>query len=220
MDDITFHIVTPYKGPDNWLNECKHSVIAQNYPKDRVIHHVIVDVDNKGATRNHFETLQKIEPVSSNVVVHLDGDDYFRDPNALQIIANAYMDNDIWATYGDYASLQPSVCRPKSSIGFRESIVYGGWCWSHPRTFRAHLIPYLREDMMKDFEGKWYSSAPDVAIFCPVLELCGKKRVKYITDRLVYYRTHSNNEHANMTKLADQVRCAVEIYKSPSVNPL
>lgn len=209
MENITLHIITPYKGCDDWLQECIQSVKNQSI---KAIHHVVVDTEGKGACRNHFETLQNIDPVSSNIIIHLDGDDTFAIPRALEIIKDTYTDPDVWATYGNYTSPQGSVCRPMDSRGFRESIINGGWAWSHPRTFRAHTIPYLKEQDMKDSNGAWFSSAPDVAIFLPILEMAGKSRVRFLPYTLVNYRIHDNNEHSNRVKLQDQVRCAVELF--------
>lgn len=209
-EELNFHIITPYKGPDEWLEECIQSVKMQTL---KATHHVVIDTENKGACRNHFETLQKIEPTSSNIVVHLDGDDRFITYRALEIIQESYSDPNVWATYGNYVGRQRSVCRPIDERSFRESIVNGGWPWSHPRTFRAHVIPNLREDDMKDANGQWYSSAPDVAIFLPILEMAGKSRVKFIDEDLMYYRIHQWNEHANPEKLRDQVRCALHIFR-------
>lgn len=214
---LTFHIVTPYRGPDNWLQECIKSVETQTLS---AVHHVIIDTENKGACRNHFEALQGIEPVPSNIVIHLDGDDKFAHERALETLQAAYRDPEVWATYGNYVSDQGSVCRPMDSRGFRESIIHGGWCWSHPRTFRAHLIPHLKEEDMKDSQGEWYSSAPDVAIFLPILEMAGKPRVRFIDCPLVWYRIHENNEHASRERLQDQVRCAVELFHKKPYEPI
>lgn len=210
MESLTFHVITPYKGPQHWLDECIASVKDQTIA---AIHHVIVDDLNKGACRNHFEALQTIEPLSSNIVVHLDGDDFFLRRDALEIIARSYQNPNTWATYGNYVSTQGSVCRPMDNRSFRESIVNGGWPWSHPRTFRAHLIPHLKESDMKDQQGAWYSSAPDVAVFLPILELCGQSRVEFIKEILLYYRIHANNEHSSSVKLQDQFRCAISIFQ-------
>lgn len=209
MEKLNFHIITPYKGPKEWLDDCISSVRSQTLPN---VHHVIIDDESKGACRNHFETLQKIEPVSSNIIIHLDGDDMFLGTRVLETIAEAYQDQSVWATYGNYVSRQGSVCMPDDSIPYRESFRKVGWRWSHPRTFRAHLIPYLQEVDMKDSKGCWFTSTADVAIFLPILELCGKSRVKFINKDLIYYRIHPNNDHASKQKLQDQIRCAYEIF--------
>jgi hypothetical protein len=208
MEDFTFHIITPYKGPIHWLDECIHSVRMQTLSS---VHHVIIDEESKGACRNHFETLQKISPYPNNIVIHLDGDDKLINHRCLEILRYVYSNNDVWATYGNYTSRQGSVCAPLNNLPFRESFKKIGWSWSHLRTFRASLIPNLLEEDMKDSSGKWFSSAPDVAIFLPILELCGKDRIRFINEDLVYYRIHQNNEHSNNSKLADQIRCAVEL---------
>lgn len=220
---LEFHIVTPYKGPVDWLSECKKSVEMQNINRPfRIHHHVIVDDANKGACRNHFETLKNITPFSVSekdcIIVHLDGDDKLIDVNTFNILFDIYQDQNIWATYGNYVSRQGSVCRGLLGLPFRESFKKFGWNWSHLRTFRHHLSSFLKEDDMKDSSGKWFSSAPDVAIFLPILEMCGVERVTFVDKDFVYYRIHDNNEHASKQKLNDQIRCAIEIMqKTPYI---
>ena len=210
MEKITFHVITPFFGPKEFLDNCIKSVKGQ--VNVEVKHHVIIDDARKGACRNHFEALQTIQPVSSNIIVHLDGDDFLLNDRCLEVVKKVYRDENVWATYGSYISNQGCICKPSiDSIPFRDEFKYFGWKWSHLRTFRANLIPHLKEEDMKDLAGNWYSSAPDVAVFLPVLEMCGKSRVKYITDPLVYYRIHPGNEHSTEDKLMDQVRCALHI---------
>jgi hypothetical protein len=216
FNGMNVYVITPSMPNNPWLEECKASVSSQTV---RCSHIVIEDLLKKGACRNHYEALQLIPASKDNIVIHLDGDDYFTSVNSVSIILEAYKDENIWATYGNYTSTGKSVCRPIPQNSFRDSIIFGGWGWSHPRTFRASLIPYLRESTMKDRRGNWFSSAPDVAIFCPILELSGKSRVKFIDRELVYYRIHSDNEHSE-SKLADQVRCALELARMPPYNEL
>ena len=209
-EELNFHIVTPSLSDNPWLEECIQSVSMQT---ENAHHHVVIDEYRKGACRNHFETLQKIDPVSSNIVIHLDGDDRLLTHKVLFKLKQEYSKENTWVTYGNYVSRQQSVCRPIDQRSFRDSVVQGGWAWSHLRTFRANLIPYLKEEDMKDGNGQWYTSASDVAIFLPILEMAGKSRVKFIDEDLVYYRIHQENDHANPDKLRDQVRCALDIYR-------
>lgn len=222
---LEFHIITPYKGPMDWLTECKQSVEKQN--KDRPFHlhhHVVIDDDNKGACRNHFETLKKINPMKlpakNCIIVHLDGDDKLIDLNTFNVLFDIYQDENVWATYGNYVSRQGSICRGLTGLPFRESFIKFGWHWSHLRTFRHNLSAFLKEEDMKDASGKWFSSAPDVAIFLPVLEMCGVDRVKFIDKDFVYYRLHDNNEHSSRQKLNDQIRCAIEIAQKKPYNKI
>jgi len=222
---LEFHIVTPYKGPLNWLEECKKSVRTQNVNNPFTIHHhIIIDDENKGACRNHFETLRKISPffVSEKncIIVHLDGDDKLIDHNTFNQLYDIYENDNVWATYGNYVSRQGSICKNLNGLPFRESFKKFGWQWSHLRTFRHHLSAFLKEEDMKDFTGKWFSSAPDVAIFLPILEMCGTDRVNFIDKDFVYYRIHANNEHASRERLNDQIRCAIEIAQKNPYNKL
>ena len=208
------YVVTPYKGADKPLQECIKSVERQTVESKHII---IEDVESKGACFNHFEALKGIPESTENIVVHLDGDDMLLEDTALERILKAYRDPSCWVTYGNYVSRLPSVCKPiNPSISFRDSIIRGGWCWSHLRTFRANTKHLLLEKDMKDSSGNWYTSAPDVAIFLPILEMAGKSRVRFIDEDLVYYRHHPANEASTQKGLQDQVRCAMDIYQKPS----
>ena len=208
------HIVTPFKGLEEFLTECEDSVKSQTYPL--IKHHVVVDVDNKGACRNHYEILQNIKPLEENIVIHLDGDDKLIDNDCISYIISLYRNNEsLLATYGNYISESKSVCKEKDSVDFRDSILLTGWRYSHLRTFRASMIPFLKEEDMKDSDGNWYSSCADLAIFCPILEMSGKDRVKFVDREMVFYRIHPGNDHATEQKLRDQIRCAIEIARKP-----
>lgn len=210
MEKLNFHIISfvSPNSPKEWMEDCINSVKMQTVPST---HHIFVDKDQKLATQNHFETLQKIEAVSSNIIIHLDGDDSLITPRVLEMLEDHYQDSEIWATYGNYVSKAPSVCKPLDDKPFRHCILNGGWRYSHLRTFRAHLIPYLKEQHCKDINGNWYAAAADVAVFLPMLEMSGKDRVRFINEDLVYYRIHNNCNHTRRDLAHNQIRCAYEL---------
>lgn len=208
-----FFIISPFKGPRVWLDDCISSVKEQNYPNSLVHHLWVDDKDGIGAMLNHWNLHQEALSIGdeNSIVIHLDGDDRFLTREALNIVNSAYQDDNVWVTFGNYLSRHGSVCKPQAN--FRERIVTGGWCFSHPRTFRLPLAKHLTEGHLKDQKGVWYSSAPDVALFCPILEWAGVSRVRFIDQDLVYYRIHQSNEaHSH---LQDQVRCAIDVYHKP-----
>ena len=152
------------------------------------------------------------EADDQDVIVHLDGDDWFYTDHALAQIADEYREGDCWATYGNYVtqpSGTPSVCQPKvPELSYRDHI-RTGWIFSHARTFKKFLWDKILVGSLLDSNGVMFSSACDVAIFCPVLEMAGDK-VKYIeTPLYVYNRENPLNEDKD--HLQDQVRCALEI---------
>lgn len=217
MDKFNFYVISPCSKNINhsFLQECVYSVQKQKTTHE-FHHHVILDVDNKGACRNHYEALQKIPIAGNNIVVHLDGDDFLIRDDVFNILANRYSIRNTLVTYGNYQSLQGSINRHVPNIPFRQDFAERGWGWSHLRTFRSTLIPYLKEESMKDKNNEWYTAAPDVAIFLPILEMAGNNRVEFIPEVLVNYRIHDDNEHSNQYKLRDQVRCAIDaLYKPP-----
>lgn len=222
MENRSIFVVTPYSPSinKNWLEDCVASVENQNY----LVNHILIeDTEKLGACYHHFNALKRIEMSDdvqpNDIVIHLDGDDCFISNFAIETIVKEYDRNPkLAATYGNYVSIHGSICE-ETYISPRERILKNGWCFSHPRTFKVELIKNLREEDMKDSKGNWFSSAADVAIFCPILEMATPSRIKFIKEPLVYYRVHSNNDHANQAKLQDQVRCAVELFQKPNYKP-
>ena len=181
---------------------------------------------NKGTITSHLKGIREAEKYIdkswwypheyasfNNVVVHLDGDDWFCSNKALLEIAKAHLDPSCLVTYGNYKCLSgnKSVCRPTAN-NFREQILTGGWCYSHPRTFKLHLASYIKDEDLRDSAGNYFTAAPDVALFLPMLEMAGVDRVRFINKELVEYND-SNPLNEDKCKLNDQVRCAIEISK-------
>ena len=89
--------------------------------------------------------------------------------------------------------------------------ILAGWPFSHLRTFKKFLWDRVKTESLVDSNKKAFSSACDVAIMCPMLEMAGD-RVTFIDETLyIYNRENPLNEDKD--HLDDQIRCAVEVAK-------
>jgi glycosyltransferase involved in cell wall biosynthesis len=231
-----FRIVTPVYNAEKWIGPCIKSVLSQT--DDRWTQIIVVDgaTDNtyyeavlaanndsrikiiktdyrKGTYSSHKLAHDLHEKNEQDVFVHLDGDDRFLNNNVLSFLRNIYEKNKVWATYGNYitSSGNKSICRSVNlSEGIRSQILKN-WPFSHLRTFKCFLWEKLKNDAFLDSSGKELTSAVDVAIFAPILEMCGN-RIAFIKTPLYFYNdTTGINDHSIM--LNEQVRSALEIYK-------
>lgn len=230
-----FRIVTPVYNAEKWIGPCIKSVLSQT--DDRWTQIIVVDgatdntydeavlaagndpriniikmKDRKGICNSHILAHDYHVRNNEDVFVHLDGDDMFLNEHTLQYLRNVYSKNDVWATYGNYVSKsgRESICRQVNiNEGIREQILKG-WPFSHIRTFKTFLWDKINKQDLKDSFNNDLTAAVDVAIFTPVLEMCGN-RIVYIKKPLYFYND-DNPLNEDKCRLQDQVRCALEIY--------
>tara|TARA_R110000796_G_scaffold60666_6_gene140507 strand:+ start:4034 stop:4762 length:729 start_codon:yes stop_codon:yes gene_type:complete len=238
-----FRIVTTVYNAEEFIGDCIKSVLAQTDEKWHQI--VVVDgaTDNtleeakkaagddprikivevpkrKGICNSHQLAHNTHYREEDDVFIHLDGDDIFLYKESLEYIRSVYTKHDVWATYGSYVAKSGNAC-VAHSVDLEKNIrshIKTGWPFSHPRTFRCFLWDKLTSEDFRDKEGKEYTAAVDVAIFAPVLEMCGH-RIAYIEDPLYLYNDDTElNEHK--VALGDQARCALDICSRKARLPL
>jgi glycosyltransferase involved in cell wall biosynthesis len=241
-----FKIVTTVYNAEGWIKKCIDSVKEQSYSNyeqiivddgstDKTLEIAIeetrgdsrfkvVKKDTRmGIMHSHVtgtELLGK-EADPEDIFVHLDGDDWLAHSDVLQRVNEVYNEQGCWMTYGNYEATdgRPSVCAPQNKdLMVRLHIVHGGWPFSHLRTFKKFLWDKIKVESLLDSEGVMFTSAADVAILCPMLEMAGD-RVFFIDEPMyVYNRENPLNEDKD--HLDDQIRCALEIAQQKPYTPL
>lgn len=162
----------------NYVKECgfEHKVTVQ--------HNEI----NRGALANIYYAVHSCQ--DDEIVVLVDGDDWLnqRCP-VLKILNDAYQDENVWMTYGQYTEYPSKVlglCAklPWEVIEWNAHRKYR-WVTSHLRTFYAGLFKRInKEDLL--YEDDFYPMTWDLAIMFPMLEMAGH-HIKFITDILYIY---------------------------------
>ncbi len=132
---------------------------------------LICNETNKGAMANHYKAVWMCQ--DHEVIVHLDGDDWFENKGVLKRVNQEYQDPDCWLTYGQFKRFpqgKMGYCRkmPLDVVThntFREFT----WITSHLRTFYAGLFKQIDK---RDFEcnGNFLSVTCDIAMMMPLLE--------------------------------------------------
>ena len=174
--------------------------------------------EKRGALASHLDAmnhLKDLEDRKSNkalkdtdIIVHLDLDDWLLTPFALQRIKKEY-ENGAWATYGNYLATngENSVCKPYNKKFNRKTDTFH-WFFSHLRTFRYGLWKHIRPDALLDRDGIPFKMAGDVAICSSILELCPVDKVHFIKDPLMVYNrmTPFNENKMNIQLQQDCVK--------------
>jgi len=210
-------VVIPSYNNEKWYKKNLDSVVSQNYKNYRVIyiddnskdqtrtlvkqyiseHNIndkfilIENTTNVGALKNLFKVIHSCK--NETIIITLDGDDWLAHSNVLQIINEAYINPNVWITYGQFEEY------PSGQIGFNKpfpkNIIKNNNFRnhqpgpSHLRTFYAGLFKLIKiEDLL--YKNKFYPMTWDLAMMFPMLEMASKKH-KFIKDVLYIY----NNEN-------------------------
>jgi len=244
--DKCFRIISPVYNSQDWIKKCIDSVKAQTYSNyehiivddgstDKTLEIAIEETRGDprfkvvkkdyrmGIMHSHITgaELQGRDADDEDIYVHLDGDDWLSHDKVLERLNTVYNETGCWMTYGNYEATDgsKSVCASRrEDLPIRIQIVKGGWCFSHLRTFKKFLWDKIRVDSLLDSNGKMFTSAADVAILCPMLEMAGDK-VSFI-DEVLYIYNRENPLNEDKDHLDDQIRCALEVLHKPEYQPL
>jgi len=146
-----------------------------------------------------------------DIVVILDGDDWFANEDVLNTLNRYYANPDVWVTYGQYVRY-PDYSRGCSGPVLQSyikdgSVREGSWRYSHLRTFYAALFKKIRlEDFL--YEGQFLKATYDLAIMFPLIEMA-REHCYFIPDVLYVYNYQTP---LNDAKLREQLQQQMERY--------
>jgi len=159
-----------------------------------------------GAMANLYRAIHRCKP--NEIVVTLDGDDWFSHEKVLEWLNTVYSHNNTWLTYGQY------IDYPNYTFGCNRSIHWDKWSpstfrkhrWitSHLRTFYAGLFHQIK---LEDFYYKdsFYQMAWDLSMIFPMIEM-GWGHVRFIPDVLyVYNKLNPINDDKVNIKLQESL---------------
>ena len=158
--------------------------------------------------------------LTGDLVIHLDGDDYFYDSGVLDYIVSKYKETDCWATYGSWVhapSSRHTFTMGKHPTGKVEDIRNPriGWNFTHLRTFKKNLISAIPAMDLFNREGELYLTAPDVVLLTGIYEYASKfNKVLYIDKPLVVYNSDTGSNEMDLYA-QDQTNTMIEVFSSP-----
>ncbi len=235
-----FVVVIPSYNNEKWFKYNLDSVFSQFYPVFRLeyiddcstdktfkkvtqylnkidTHHHIKLTENNirvGALANHYKAIQECK--DNEIIVSLDGDDWFSDEYVLDHLNRVYQDPKVWLTYGQFCNW------PTGEIGWCENYSETavkkndfrkfGFVAAQPRTYYGWLAKKIQKVDLLDEDNKFYSVAGDVALMFPMLEMAGD-RFKFIPEILTQrnvatelndFKIHSDLQLETTEKIAQK----------------
>lgn len=212
-------IITPTYNAENYIERCIKSVISQDY--DNYHMYIIDDCStdntyaiakkyegekvtviknniNKGAPRNHIETMRS-KCSLDDIVMLLDGDDWLVNDNQIFHFYNNLYDGTTEFSYGSCWSVIDNI--PLVAQHYPESVKQNrsykshrfNWNmpYTHLRTFKRYLLEKVNDNVFKDENGEWFKAGGDGSVFYALIEQAEPDKVKAVTD-IVYNYNDAN----------------------------
>lgn len=251
LEHKSFVVVIPSYNNSEWAEKNLRSVFEQKYDNYRVIYINDASTDNTLSRVNEcvakFEQGHRVELwhnqtnrgavdnihravhscLDDEIVVLLDGDDWFSHDRVLEKLNEVYADSSVWLTYGsyiEYPNYSYTVANfsrklPRKVIEKNEvrNFTKKHWCLSHLRTFYSSLFKKIKiGDLL--YEGKYFDTAYDLAFMIPMVEMAGS-HAKYLREVFyIYNRATPLNDNKIRAKRQQQI--AEYIIGLPRYSPL
>lgn len=142
----------------------------------------------KGGLHNLYHAVNNC--ADEEIIVNLDGDDWFANKTVLKKLNTVYSTREVWLTHGTMIEY------PKNTLGWSipipekviEKNAFRNFrCPSHLKTFYAWLFKKIDIEDLK-FEGEFFLMTWDQAIMFPMIEMAGNRHA-FIPDILYIYNT-------------------------------
>ncbi|MCH9621156.1 MAG: hypothetical protein S4CHLAM20_05720 [Chlamydiia bacterium] len=168
--------------------------IWKNNLSDKIV--IINNLKNKGMLSNHILMANLCE--DNEIIVSLDGDDKFSSEYSLARINSAYMDSDVWVTYGQFkeeGETYPHKARPFIKYKLHPRIIRKmPFMFMQPRTYYAGLFKQIPKSYFQ-INNSYYPTAGDVAIMTYLIDLA-REHTFFIPEVIYTYNTKNPiNDH-------------------------
>jgi glycosyltransferase involved in cell wall biosynthesis len=195
-----FLIVSSQRNAGKWAIKCLDSVYHQRYDK-RLVRHVFIDDASTDETPALIQKWLQEHPDNSviyiqnetrkygfanlltgfrmalpgEIVMELDGDDWFPDKSVLKFYNKVYSDENVWITYNSWKTPKVNVNVMYEQFKVPRKIIETNsirdcprWLTSSLHTFRAELFFHVNEeDLIDPQTGEYWKFAWDLAVYFP-----------------------------------------------------
>lgn len=224
-----FKILTTCYNCEAFIKECIESVLAQNesewemyiiedastdntvkearkasYGDPRI--KILSNKNNNGLTFNQtLNFVHHAKPNDEDVIIILDGDDYFLHPNVLSYVKEIYS-RGYWFTYGGIRHSARFRCPEDfyTEINWSVSLRNQTFCITHLRSYKFFLLKNIKNVDLRNKNNNFFEYGVDVALCIPMVEMAGENKCFHVEDGLYYYRFHENNVHSSVVKDAQR----------------
>jgi len=208
-----FRIVIPGGPAEEYVERCLDSLVGQSerdwraqvvldpvgdrtyekalrYRSDRIA--VVRNDEPACALANIVKGVDLLGCADDDVVVTVDADDWLRHADALAIVRSYYerfpqtlVTHGSWVFYPGYRDGTNN--RPYLPYEFETGLRRHVFKGSHLRTMKYKVFRRIRDEDLRDRNGRYFRSAGDMAITFPALEMAGPSRVTFVAERIYVY---------------------------------
>lgn len=174
---------------------------------------------NLGGTYNHTRFFDSIE--DDEILVLIDGDDWFFDDHVLDKLNSFYNEKDVWMTYGKFYSWDgenATEAYPQNSefsnfVHDNKLYRLDTWRSSHLRTYKGFLVKSIdKKDFISNIDNKLFWHAADLALAFPCLEICPKEKIGVLDfPSYVYNASKIASNRTREREAADNTKYEIEI---------
>lgn len=233
-----FKIIIPAYNAEAWISKTIESVKQQKYSNFEC---VIVDdistdltwdkiqslatesfftnvknTEKKYALKNINDAIDLCSSSPDDVIIVLDGDDWFATDYTLSKLNDYYSNENILMTYGSFVRFPDGEIGMEASQ-YSDDVINSNtfrkdtWRASHLKTFKNFIWQKIDKDDLKNDSGDFFETAYDQAIMLPLLEMSGN-RAKYVPEILSVYNVGNPNA-VNKTRVQKQYKTMLSIRK-------
>lgn len=235
MKELFFTILICSYNNANWVKKNLDSVFCQTYPHYRVlyindcstdttatqVHNYLTDkdIDKKcniiTTTRRHYKLYNMFHAIhklcnNNEIIVELDGDDWFLHEKVLENLAQMYKNTNIWMTYGgfvcwpqtfNYLKTTPLTKKEFKTKNIRSTCIKQ-FCFMALRSFYAGLFKKIeKKDLMAS--GTFFPCCSDVATMLPMLEMA-QERSCCLSEPVYLYNTNTGSNDFQINRNQQQ----------------
>ena len=231
-----FIIISPSYNNEDWIETYYESIAEQTYTNYKVIYFddnstdstgaevqgrikgndkfvYIRNAANQGAAKNYLAGFDHAE--DNDIILNLDGDDWFPNPTVLERLNHAYILHDYWITYGkmmvydgteNFKEGNPQNTPYHPFIHQHQFYRKDLWRASHLRTFRKFLVKAIDpKDFVSNLDGKLYWHAHDLSLMFPMLKMAPIEKIGVI-DFPTYVYNASRPSRSRERETADNTK--------------
>ena len=225
-----FKVVVPVRNAEEYIARCLYSVWSQTHTNWSMI--IIDDNSSDGTISEIIRFLEKFENAKdritviendnqyhalaniltgismasdSDIIVHIDGDDWLCDMDAFTLISEQYnhphhevgavWTNQRWGfTISGNSGPLPENANPYTFE----------WVSSHLKTFKKSLINDINMENFFNASGEYFTRIADQAIYLPVLEACKRQGMTWTYLPICAY--HYNVNHNEIDFESDDAK--------------
>lgn len=163
--------------------------------ENQVFFTLVVNKNRAGALANLYRSIWSCS--NEEIIVTLDGDDWFSDRNVLKRLNEIYTSGDVWLTHGtmiEYPSGSQGWSEPIPPYIIENNAFRSFKCPSHLRTFYAGLFKKINlEDLV--YQGDFFSMTWDMAIMYPMIEMCAERHAFVSVPNYIYNTSNPINDN-------------------------